>query len=141
MVSDRVITVMKSALSGKQKEVLYWLCITPSLTHSYINSVFTCLCRFQCVQTMKVTLGPLVRCGMGLHAAAVCTSVWRMALWWPSNQTATLSQHHSVRGRENTYWMCWKKEPAAQRKFAVSFKIQRSSKKTFQISQDEFTLC
>lgn len=70
---------------------------------------------------MRVILGPRARFGMALLVAAVCTSVWRMALWWLWSQTATLSRHRCVRGRESTYWMWCKKEPAAQRRSVVSF--------------------
>lgn len=73
---------------------------------------------------MRVTPGPLVRSGMALLVAAVCTSVWRTALWWLLSLTVTLSLHRCVRERESMYWMCWKKEPAAQRRSVVRFKFE-----------------
>lgn len=89
-----------------------------------VISVFTWLWCIQCAQIMRVILGPRARFGMALLAAAVCTSVWRMALWWLWSQTATLSQHRCVRGRESMYWMWCKKEPAAQRRSVVSFNVK-----------------
>lgn len=89
--------------------------------------VFVWFCCIQCAQIMRVTPGPQARCGMALLGAAVSTSVWKMALWWLWNQTAAPCLLHCVRERESMCWMCWKKEPAAQRRSVVSCNCPRLS--------------
>lgn len=69
---------------------------------------------------------PRARFGTVLPAAAVCTSAWRMAPWWPLSPTAALSPRRCVSERASTYWMWWRKEPAAQRRSVVrEFKHER----------------
>lgn len=88
----------------------------------------------QCALITRVTPGRQARCGMALLAAAVCTSVWRMDLWWLLNQSAALSKHRCVKERESMSWMCWKKEPAAQRRSVVRLNLIFGK----QVTSDQF---
>lgn len=97
---------------------------TTSPPNRHLISVFTSLWCIQCARIMRVILGPRARFGTALLVAAVCTSAWRMALWWLWSQNAPLSLHHCVRGRGSMYWMWWKKEPAARRRSVVSLNMK-----------------
>ncbi len=73
----------------------------------------------QCVQITMVLHAPRARCGTALCVAAVCSSVWRMVVWFLWNPSAVMNLFRCVRGRESMQSMCWRKESAVLRRFVV----------------------